>query len=214
MPERIPKIGERVEVASRYVDKCESIIDIGCGTGLSAIFVRKKVGKLVGVDKSISYLEKAKRRGISIFKVDLDVDKLPFPDNTFNYALCLDVIEHIKDPIGLSLEVHRVLKKSGRLIISVPNIRFSDYIISLLIKGYFPVTSEDPEAYDGGHIHYFTFSNLREVLTKAGFIIEVEEGINNKRRRGLKGQILQKFLGEKFMREFRSPGILIVARKK
>jgi len=208
----IPKIGERVEVASRYIRECKRILDVGCGDGSLALFIKGKA-KIYGVDKSKKLLKIAKRRGVLIKKLDLDKNSLPYQDSYFDCVTCLDVIEHIKNPYKLIGEIYRVLKKGGFLIISAPNIRFSDHLLTLIFKGNFPITSDDKTAYDGGHIHYFTFSDLREILQGVGFKIIKEEGIINKPKRGIIGKIGEIILGKKIMREFRSPGILIIGEK-
>jgi len=210
----IPKIGERVEIATRYVKKCNRLLDVGCGEGDIAYFLKGKASKIYGIDNSKASLERANEKGIITKYSDLNQGKIPFQDSYFDVITCLDVIEHIKDPINLIAEIRRVLKNGGHIILSAPNIRFSNHLFKLVIRGHFPTTSEDKSAYEGGHIHYFTFSDLRGILEKGGFRITLEKGIINRLKRGIKGRIAEKILGKKFMREFRSPGILIVARKK
>jgi Methylase involved in ubiquinone/menaquinone biosynthesis len=208
-----PKIGERVEVAARYVKKCNTLLDVGCGDGVIALFLRRRVSKIYGIDKSERVMKIAKKRGMFVQKIDLDKEKLPFSNLYFDFVTCLDVVEHVRDPHGLIREIYRVLKKGGTLIITAPNIRFSDHLVRLILNGHFPITSEDKSAYDGGHIHYFTFSDLRDILQSEGFRVVKEEGIINKPKRGIRGKIGEIIMGKKFMREFRSPGILIVAQK-
>lgn len=209
----IPKLGERIELASRYIKPCKRLLDLGCGRGYLARFIKSKVLEVYGIDKSIANLILAERNGMKIEQVDLDKQKIPFGNLFFDTVVCLDVIEHIKDPYNLIKEVYRVTKRDGIFIISAPNIRFWDHLKCLVFKGKFPITSEDKSAYDGGHIHYFTFSDIKEILINAGFTITFVAGIINRFKRGIKGRILEKILGKQFMREFRSPGILIVARK-
>jgi SAM-dependent methyltransferase len=45
----------------------------------------------------------------------------PFADKTFDAALFLDVIEHLGPRVAVLLEIHRVLKDDGRLLVSGPN---------------------------------------------------------------------------------------------
>lgn len=209
----IPKIGERVEFASRFITEGDTLLDVGCGEGIIQYFIRGKVKNLYGIDNSKHELKKAKRRGFITQQINFDEDKFPFKDNFFDVVTCLDVIEHVKDPTLLLGEIHRILKHGGKLIISTPNIRFSDHLFKLIFKGRFPKTSEDPNLYDGGHIHFFTFSDLRSLLTESRFEILKEEGVINKEKRGWRGRILEKIMGKKFMLEFRTPGILIISKK-
>jgi methionine biosynthesis protein MetW len=185
----IPKVGERVEIASRYVRRCKRLLDVGCGDGVIAHFLKRKVFKIYGIDNSEQNLEKAKKRGVFTVYVDLDKEKIPFKDSYFDVVTCLDVIEHIRNPVNLMKEIYRVLKKGGRLILSAPNIRFSDHLITLVLKGRFPITSEDKTAYDGGHIHYFTFSDLKNISIMVGFRIIREVGIINKPKRVLREKL-------------------------
>lgn len=209
----IPKKGERVEFASRFVKKSDRLLDIGCGDGILAYFIRNKVRALYGIDKSKRELEKARKNKFKTYLLDIDSQKFPFEDDFFDSITCLDVIEHVRDPLFLLNESYRVLKRNGSLILSTPNIRFSDHLYKLFAKGVFPKTSEDSVLYDGGHIHFFTFTDIKNLLNQCFFIITGEEGIINKPNRGWKGKVLENLLGKKFMLEFRSPGILMVAKK-
>ncbi len=213
MQNYIPKPGERVEVASRLVEKCDRLLDVGCGDGVIQHFLGNRVGRIYGVDSSKEMLKIAAKRGLNVKLVDLDVKRLPFNSNFFDVVTCLDVIEHVRDPKALLVKMNRVLKRGGNLIIATPNIRFSNHLYELIIKGRFPKTSTDTSLYDGGHLHFFTYTDLVKLLESVGFFIKIIEGIINKPRRGLKGRILEFILGKKIMLEFRAPGILIVGKK-
>lgn len=211
--EFFPKPGERVPSAVKHITACDNLLDIGCGDGILAHFVKNKVKAIFGVDNSQGSLLAAKKRGMITKQVDLDLEKLPFNNNYFDIITCLDVIEHVKNPHALLSGIYRVLKPKGKLIISTPNIRFSDHLYKLIIKGKFPKTSIDTSLYDGGHIHFFTFKDLEVLLSLQKFIIIEIDGIINKIQRGWKGRLVERIFGKKFMLEFRTPGILIIARK-
>ena len=55
-------------------------------------------------------------------KIDIisDITAIPVDDETFEYILCTEVFEHIKDPIGALREFSRVLKPGGTLIVTAP----------------------------------------------------------------------------------------------
>ena len=208
----IPKIGERVEFASRFIPKAESLLDIGCGDGTLEYFIKNRISKIYGVDNAIKSVKESKKYYFEIKLVDLN-KTIPYKRNFFDVVTCLDVIEHIKDPNKLFKETYRVLKPNGLLLLSTPNIRFSDHIYKLLFQGIFPKTSTDNNSYDGGHIHFFTFTDIRNLLLANRFKIIEYRGIINEKERGWKGKIIEFLIGSKIMREFRSPGILFIARK-
>jgi SAM-dependent methyltransferase len=101
------------------------ILDIGCGTGETLSFLKDYLPKpiLYGVDSSPVAINYTKKRGHkNILKVD--AKKLPFGNNTFDYILLLDVIEHIEDDTAILVEAKRVLKKKGKIIITTPALQF------------------------------------------------------------------------------------------
>lgn len=58
---------------------------------------------------------------------------LPFPDASFDYVFCIEVLEHVPNPFGTLGEIHRVLRPGGVLILSVPNpYHFKELIWNLL----------------------------------------------------------------------------------
>lgn len=56
-----------------------------------------------------------------IFKVNLESEKLPFPDEYFSVIFSKSFLEHLHRPENYMSEIYRVLKKDGKLIILVPN---------------------------------------------------------------------------------------------
>jgi 2-polyprenyl-3-methyl-5-hydroxy-6-metoxy-1,4-benzoquinol methylase len=208
-----PKIGERVEIASRFVPTCENLLDIGCGDGALKHFIYHRVKNIFGIDNSELSLIKSKEIYKKVTLLDLNTQDIPYNDNFFDCVTCLDVIEHILDPVLLLNRIYRILKPNGVLIISTPNIRFTDHIYKLIFNGIFPKTSIDTNLYDGGHIHFFTYKDLIDMLIKSKYRMISEEGIINKNKRGWKGRILEFMFKKKLMNEFRSQGILLVVQK-
>lgn len=189
--------GSRVALALKLLDSGDRFLDIGCGAGTLCHAVKDRFKDIYGVDISENALDIAKKYCTNTSKVNLNVERLPFEDGYFDAVACLDVIEHLFDPVCLLEEIGRVLKNDGVLVISAPNIRYWRHLSSLVIKGRFPKTSSDSRHYDGGHLHYFTFKDLDEMLKYHGF--------STVKRRGVFGR-------DMFM-EILSPGIVIKSVK-
>jgi len=142
------------------------ILDIGCGRGTLGIILQRRQG-MFGVDLAPEAIEKAKELYEDARVVNIDAEPLPWPDNSFEYVVYLDVIEHVFDPrIGLR-EIQRVLKPGGKLLLSTPNILA--HIDKMRETRRFPKTSGDPEPYDGGHLHFFTYQDIYDLLKLTGF---------------------------------------------
>ncbi|MCL2458820.1 MAG: bifunctional 2-polyprenyl-6-hydroxyphenol methylase/3-demethylubiquinol 3-O-methyltransferase UbiG [Desulfobulbus sp.] len=103
----------------------ECLIDIGCGGGyLSEDFA--KIGmNVTGIDpskESIKAAEKhARENNLNINYVHGYGENLPFESNSFSFATCCDVIEHVKDVNAVISEISRVLKPGGILFFDTIN---------------------------------------------------------------------------------------------
>jgi SAM-dependent methyltransferase len=87
---------------------------------------------------------------ITVSRAIVDIDPLPFPDDSFDGVLFTEVLEHLLyDPMKLVEEIYRVLRPNGELLVSTPNVlRIENRIKLILGQNIYP--SHD----------YFYFSNL------------------------------------------------------
>jgi cyclopropane fatty-acyl-phospholipid synthase-like methyltransferase len=90
-----------------------SVLDLGCGAGMLALLKRKGV-TLTGVDLSSESSVAARRNGYD-YTVTTDLSRLPFPDDSFDYVVSLDVLGHIgfEEKDAVLAEVKRVLRPDG-----------------------------------------------------------------------------------------------------
>ena len=99
-----------------------SLLDAGCGTGGMLSLLRQKFPEadLSGVDASNHAVELAGARGTGARLLQASVHDLPFPADSFDVVLSLDVLSHagVDDSLALH-EMYRVLHAGGRLILNV-----------------------------------------------------------------------------------------------
>lgn len=107
------------------IKKGEHIIDIGCGTGLDVLKMAEKVGKrgkVLGIDTSANIISEAKKRAegtnLPVNFLVSDVQHLDFQDNTFNACRADRIFVHLDNPVQALLEMIRVAKIRGRIIVS------------------------------------------------------------------------------------------------
>lgn len=121
------------------------ILDNGCGRG-EFLHAFSSLGmETYGTDIS-SYCKDAK-------VVDLNTDKLPFPDDYFDAVFSKSVIEHIENTEHYMSEMKRILKRGGVLILMVPDWE-TQYIIFY----------QDPT-----HIHPYTVKSMDRLLNMFEF---------------------------------------------
>lgn len=97
------------------------ILDAGCGSGrtLDELAALPAVAGVSGLDASPDAVAAARRRGHADVR-EGRVEELPWPRETFDLVLALDVIEHTPDDRATLHELRRVTKTGGRLLITVP----------------------------------------------------------------------------------------------
>ena len=100
----------RQEVADWMGSQTGSFLDLGCGTARMAQFL--KDCQYVGVDASEEMLRIAKTRVPSEFLCLADLfEKLPFADDSFRAALCMEVVRHLDSYESALKELARVVWK-------------------------------------------------------------------------------------------------------
>lgn len=154
------------------------ILDIGCGNGRNLVPFAEKTFECVGIDasKKLRDYATAHLRNYTAVLVHADATSLPFADATFDYVINLAVLHHLP-PAGQKTalaELLRVLKPGGKAAISVWN--------KLQWKFAFGAKEQQvPWTLDSGkkvdrYYYFFTFWELKKLLTAAGFTIESAAG--------------------------------------
>ena len=88
-------------------------------------------------------------------------EKLEFGDDEFDLVWCSEVIEHLDNPAKSLSEFRRVLKQSGKLIITTPNSYC--WVFNLFsIFGLTPDKLQHP-----GHKHFFKYKDMQELFPNA-----------------------------------------------
>lgn len=103
------------------------VLEIGTGSGYGIDAVSPNVTEFITIDKfeDVSVLEHIKTLP-NIKFMQMDVPPLTgLADNSFDFVITFQVIEHIQDDNKFVSEIHRVLKPGGKFIVTTPNIKMS-----------------------------------------------------------------------------------------
>jgi len=101
----------------------ETILDVGCGTGVNALAIAKLVGpsgKVTGIDNSEAMLKLA-RASAAAENVEyrlMPVEHMDFADNSFDGVVCTQVLGYLANPIAVIRSLLRVVKPTGRVFIA------------------------------------------------------------------------------------------------
>ncbi len=164
--------GELEEVLLAHVPSGASCLDVGCGDGRTAgPWLVGRGCRYVGVDVSSVAVAKARSAGLDAQTIG-DAGSLPFPGDSFDVALCLEVLEHLFEPQTAAAEIFRVLRPGGLLIATVPNVAYWRRRAELFCAGRWDPTGDSlsvAQPWRDPHIRFFTTSTLRRMLSSAGF---------------------------------------------
>ena len=170
-------------VLKGYFDGCvkseDSLLDVGCGDGQHyAYILAQRVRQYTGLDVSLEALKIAAKQGIQP-NIWSGLGRMPFKDNCFDVALCIEVLEHLYNPEQVVNEIHRILKPGGTAIVTVPNIGYFRERL-LLLKGTFnpggsPLTAWTSPWCDP-HIRFFTPKTLKALFSTMDFNIYAMTG--------------------------------------
>lgn len=118
----------------------KKILDAGCGPGTYGLMLAQQGNEVNGLEISPRSVEvaneRAKQKGVNFTAQVGDLEKLPFPDNTFDVCFCGWVLHHFPDINIAVSELVRVLKPGGIIALAEPNesnlaVRFSRFIEDL-----------------------------------------------------------------------------------
>jgi SAM-dependent methyltransferase len=100
----------------------------------------------------------------------------PFADATFDRVQCIEVIEHLMDPVTTLREINRVLKPGGELFISTPNATWWAHRALMFCGipsfGHSPIYPVEVNM----HIRHFSTKILRRFLERSGFTVLRRQG--------------------------------------
>jgi SAM-dependent methyltransferase len=153
-------VPERIPLFQAAIGRGKRVLDLGCRSGaLTQHFLDGN--EVVGVDVDRAALEKAAALGIKPIVANVE-ERLPFEDATFDAVVAGELLEHVRFPDALVVEVRRVLRSGGVFVGSVPNaFRIQSRLRFLLGRA----PEDDPT-----HLHMYSPAQIRALLGDFGEI--------------------------------------------
>lgn len=149
------------------------VLDAGCGPGFYAAELVSRGARVTACDASPRMVELAAARAVGAVEVraaDLE-GPLPWADASFDLVLMALVLHHVVDRVGMLRELRRVLRPSGRLVLSTVH-PTADWRWGG--GGYFEVQDVEEEWNDGWQVRFRRqpLSAWCDEFAAAGFLIE------------------------------------------
>lgn len=166
----------RKEMLSFIPSTVKSLLDVGCSAG--------NFGHLL---KSVREIEvwgvEVNNEAASIASQKLDKvinnsfkDNLDLPENNFDCVVFNDVLEHLVDPYSALTYAKTLLKKDGKVVASIPNIRYFENMWLLLMHKNWEYT--DTGVLDRTHLRFFTKKSIISTFESLEYKVDLIKGIN------------------------------------
>ena len=155
------------------------ILDVGSADGVFTNVILKTTNtrKIIGLEVVKTSIDWAKKHWKNNKKMQFivgDAHNLKFDNSTFDAVYCLEVLEHVVDPVKVLLEFKRVLKKGGFGIFLVPSDNNLFKIVWWLWLHFYP----RGWVWKDTHIQTYRGNYLTVACNNAGFKIEIDKKFN------------------------------------
>jgi 2-polyprenyl-3-methyl-5-hydroxy-6-metoxy-1,4-benzoquinol methylase len=148
--------------------KNKKVLDAGCGTGWFSKAAAERGAAVTSMDLGENLLAEVAKKCKSE-RVVGSILEIPFPENTFDFVVTSEVIEHTPDPYKALHEIYRVLKPGGTMVLSTPN-KFWYWSLWIAEK-------LNLRPYQGLE-NWSGFYQLKNEAIKAGFKVEKLRGVH------------------------------------
>ena len=149
------------------INKKNTHLDIGCGSGTFVSILNNKFS--AGIDISSKQIKFANKTYGDKKKIFYSYKKkIPFNKNKFNSISLIELIEHLSNQEirRLMKEIHKVLKKGGKVYITTPNYLSLWPVLELIVNQISSVS------YKHQHINKFHFMNIEKIIDKKKYNIK------------------------------------------
>ena len=146
-----------------YLPAQSSVVDVGCGAGAYGPPLIAAGQEWLGLEANDYCCDILTRRQLPFRKVDLSAARLPAADSEFDCAVCIEVLEHTKDPGTFASEIARIVR--SRALISVPNMELLPYLHDWRVVPW--------HLLEGDHKNFFTRASLSALLRRHFRSVEI-----------------------------------------
>ncbi|MDA8431755.1 MAG: class I SAM-dependent methyltransferase [Nitrospiraceae bacterium] len=175
------RIASDLDIARERVRQDSAVLEVGSVPLLFTAALSASNYNVTGIDIAPErYKTTIEKTGIAVIKCDIEREKLPFTDNSFDAIFFNELFEHLRiNPIFTLSEVLRVMRPGGSLMLSSPNLRSLEGILNFLIRNRaFSCSGNTYAEYQKlerlghmGHVREYTTREVIEFLENVGFVV-------------------------------------------
>jgi 2-polyprenyl-3-methyl-5-hydroxy-6-metoxy-1,4-benzoquinol methylase len=144
------------------------LLDVGAAQGELAQRFTERGFEVTCIEGNPTLAKMAQDKCHQMIVADLD-RQLPVLEGRFDVIVYGDILEHLRNPMEVCVQLNRYLSPAGQIIVSVPNFVHLFVRLNVLI-GRFEYM--DRGILDRTHLRFFTLKTFREFLSAAGLTVK------------------------------------------
>lgn len=171
----------RLKFVQDHVDLADiDVLDVGCGAGILTESLYAAGAHVVGIDASEKVVNVAKERA-KVNKLNINYSHATIEDyiqknnKTFDVITCMELIEHVPNPITLLKNCAKILKPGGKFFLSTINRTPKAYLYAIIGAEYvLNILPKNTHEYK----KFITPSEMKDFMTQAGLCLKALSGMS------------------------------------
>ena len=164
-----PNANDSLAKIARIVTSGCTVLDIGCATGsLGQYLWREKHCLVDGIEVNTFAAAVARPHYRMLWEIDVESDQLEVAlgGRFYDFVICADVLEHLRDPSRVLQRLSQCLLPSGSLIISIPNVGYMGVLMEIMSGDF---RYRERGLLDETHLRFYTGKSFLRLLGTNGY---------------------------------------------
>lgn len=156
-------------------NKINVLVEVGSADGSFVNSLSKKIqtNKIIAIDPYLPPLVFGKKKYRNIVFIQADAHRLPIKSKSVDLITILETLEHVVDPYGTLMELKRIIKKDGSIIVEIDSGSWLFQVIWFLWKKF-----GKGKVWSGAHLTFFNVGILEGLFKKIGLKVEEKKIFN------------------------------------
>jgi SAM-dependent methyltransferase len=160
---------------SAGVGKSGVLVEVGSADGsfVNSLSNKIQLNKIIAIDPYLPPLIFGRKKYRNIVFIQSDAHRLPLKNKSVDLITILETLEHVVDPYGTLMELKRIIKKDGYIIVEIDSGSWLFQVIWFFWKKF-----GKGKVWSGAHLTFFNVELLEGLFKKAGLKIEEKKMFN------------------------------------
>ena len=155
--------------------KANVLVEVGSADGsfVNSLSKRIRLNKIIAIDPYLPPLAFGKKVHRNIVFIQADAHRLPLGNSSVDLITILETLEHVVDPFGTLIELKRILKESGSIIVEIDSGSWLFQVIWFFWKKF-----GKGRVWNRAHLTFFNVELLEGLFKKDGLKVEEKKMFN------------------------------------